>query len=192
MAGYFGTKAEAEAQDGEGTDREEEKRPDDKKEGEARPAAAALTAEGELCFTFSVRGRPERDAQEEYLRQMDRLGYKIGLRLRADQSVLAFLFRRDDGEVRMTENPDVSTDLAAVFGTTSWERWVGFTPESRARRRHSFPEPGVICYRFVLRLAPRPRLPMVIPMVIRHDNGRSFGESFIGGLLTIRARTVAR
>lgn len=187
MAGYFGTKAEAEAQveeeKGEGAAGKE--KTDEKRED-------GMTAEGELCFTFSVRGKSEAEARDDYLRQMDRLGYKIGLRLRTEQDVRDFRFRRDTGDVRMAMDPAVTADLTEVLGAPPGERWLGFLPDSRERRRYEFPEPGVICYRFLLRVVPRVRLPLLIPMVIRHDNGRSFRESFIGGLLTIRPRTARR
>ena len=174
MAGYFGTKVEGEADQG----------PDDS--GKARDDET--TVDGELCFTISTKGKTESEAHEDYLRQVDRLGYKIGLRLRREQQVQEFRFRRQPQDVQMIEDAQVTADLTSVLGAPPEERWIGFVPDTTARRTYTFPEGCVVCYEFVLRLAPRARLPLLIPIVIRHNNGHSFADSFISGLLTVRGR----
>lgn len=167
MGGYWGLKAEGEGED-------------DKK-GE-------MIVYATLCYTFSSDGKSHSDAQREYLAEVDRLGYKIGLRVPPDLSVRSFLFRRDGGDVELDVKEDITQDLERTFGTTPGDKWLGFRPRSRERRRHDFPEPCVICYEMVLTLSPPPPLPLLIPIVIRRDNHRSFGEACISGLLVIRAR----
>jgi hypothetical protein len=167
MGGYWGLKGEGEGQE-------------DPKTGETVVSAT-------LCYTFSMEGKSAAQAQHEYLAEVNRLGYKIGLRVPAGQTVRSFVFRREGEDVRMEEEPEVQRDLAATFGAPEGEKWLGYRPHSREpHRRYHFPEPCVICYDMVLTLSPRPRLPLLVPIVIRRDNGRSFGEACISGLLVIR------
>jgi hypothetical protein len=168
MAGYNGMKGEGEGSQGD--------KPDE------------TTVEGTLCLTFSARGKTEAEAQRQYLEAVDRLGYKLGVRVRNEQTIRSFLFRRDGGDIALAEDADVSADLQRVLSPPPGEKWLGFVPRSRERRRYTFPEVNVVCYEFFLVLAPPPPLPLIIPIVIRHNNGRSFGESFIAGLLVLRAR----
>lgn len=172
MGGFWGLKAEGEGQE-------------DSKKNET-------TVDATLCYTFSMDGKSESDARQEYLREVDRLGYKIGLRVPVDQDVRSFLFRREGGDVRMQEHTDVKQDLDRSFRPPAGEKWFGFRPESRERRRYHFPEPCVICYEMVLTLSPPPPLPLLVPIVIRRDNKTSFAEACISGLLVIRARGAAQ
>jgi hypothetical protein len=172
MGGYWGTKAEG--------------------EGEQDPKGSETTVEATLCYTFSSEGKSTTEAQQAYLAEVDRLGYKIGLRVRAEVNIRAFRFLRERGEVELVASDDVTQDLARTFGSPEGEKWLGFRPSSRERRRYHFPEPCVICYDMILTLSPPPRLPLLIPIVIRRDNQHSFGESCIAGLLVIRARRQAK
>ena len=192
MGGYWGTKAEGESDDdttGEG-EREDEKTTGGATEQDKKPGET--TVDATLCFTFATDDKPQNQAQQEYLAEVDRLGYKIGLRVRADQAIHSFRFRRDGGDVELDVHTDVTQDLDQTFGTPAGEKWLGFRPRSRVRRKYVFPEPNVICYEMVLTLSPRPRLPLLIPIVIRRDNRSSFSDSCIGGLLVIRARRARR
>jgi hypothetical protein len=175
MAGFWGSKVEGEEGD---APRAPGEQPKDE-----------IAVVGTVCYTFPTEGKPPQQAQREYLERSDRLGYKIGLRLGVNQSVVYFAFRREGGgDVQMVEDAAVTQDLQTVFGSGPGEKWIGFVPTSKDRRRHAFPEPNVICYDMVLTLKPRVPLPLLIPIVMRFNNGQSFSASFIGSVVVIRAR----
>jgi hypothetical protein len=120
--------------------------------------------------------------QEPDARRLQQIGFKIGLLVDAGQQVRSL----SANGVAGAERPEVSADLAAVFGTPPGERWVGVV-FPKPPPPPIFPYPDVAEYRLVLVLTGIKELPQLIPAPSRYGNEASFAESHLTALWVIRA-----
>jgi hypothetical protein len=108
--------------------------------------------------------------QREYLERMATQGYKIGVRIRAGQTIEQFVFRGRRDPVVLVPDAEVTAELSAAFPADAAEQWVGLVPPPGSRRRHTFPEPTRIAYPFTVRVSPVYLEPQLLPVVLTHSS----------------------
>ena len=134
-----------------------------------------LTIKGWWCFSVKTRKllntkSKRKQQQDDYLKNMDERGYKIGVKIESDQQIVQLSFGGTKGEVLLQPDPTVTQELETALGSHSGEKWVGLVPPPGARRRHKFRLATMICYPFTLTIKPVTHLPQVVPVVLTYAN----------------------
>jgi hypothetical protein len=111
---------------------------------------------------------------EKVLDEWSREGYKIGLLLRTDQTILNLIY--GDVPLASVNDPDAFT-LERTYGTPAGYKWVVWG--GSGRRQCRVIEPITVTFSVLMRITPADPAPLVIPVASRHLKG-SFIHSMPG------------
>ena len=122
----------------------------------------------------------------EFMSQLQKLGFKVGLRLETGQRVQRFLYGTARAlDVPLEPSDGATRDLNAVFPGTHGETWVGFVPQRIVEP--DFVANNIARYGLSLDILPLPKRPQLLPVLVRYDNDHSFLESNLAGLWIIQS-----
>ena len=111
---------------------------------------------------------------EKVLDEWSREGYKIGLLIRTDQTILSLIY--GDVPLSSAHDPEAYT-LERTYGTPAGYKWVVWS--GSGRRQYRVIEPITVTFSVVMRITPVDSAPLVIPVASRHLKG-SFAHSMPG------------
>ena len=109
---------------------------------------------GRVSWTLAGRWTPGKAAR--HVAKWDQIGYKIGLRIKKNQTVsLSYRPREGGRSIALREDPRVTAELRQNFAAGPGLKWVGFVPaQPGQRRRHEFEHPNHIHFFIELSISP--------------------------------------
>lgn len=136
--------------------------------------------QGMVSWTMGGAWDPTR--AEKHVVTWDQIGYKIGLRIRKNQTVrVQYRSERGGKPVLLCEDEKVTMELRRHFSAVAGERWIGLVPAQPGQRRwHKFEPPNQIHFQVELDITPADARYQVIPYVGRYPN-RGFEDGHISG-----------
>jgi hypothetical protein len=148
-------------------------------------STGGLSLQGLWCYEFKTKKKAKpaaiKAARKAYLDAVKANGFKMGVKIRANQQLVTFSFAgKSGGDVVLTPVANVKSELDQAFGTDPSEQWVGLKASPGIERKATFPKPLHVCYKFTLEVTPVPKMPQPIPVVVTYgDESSKFALHYI-------------
>lgn len=157
-----------------------------------KPPSVSPAANWLTCTRSHGRTRPRRITPTRSLvLVLARHGFKIGIKLKAFQTVPKFSFQGTRGELVLIPDPTVTRELKRTFGVDAGEKWIGFVSPPGGQRKPSIVAPDRLCYKYTLVVRPVRKKPQPVPMVVALRN-KPFRQHYLVDvrILTSELRTI--
>lgn len=144
-----------------------------------KTSTGGLSLSGLWCYEFKSKKNSKpaaiKVARQAYLDAVKANGFKLGIKIRADQQVVNFSFAGKGGHVVLAQDPAVTLELTQAFPPDPTEQWVGLKAEAGIQRKATFPSLLHVCYKFTLEISPVNAMPQPVPVVVTYgDKGSKF------------------
>ena len=140
-----------------------------------RTAANGLALEGKWCFTLKRKqtgggAAATKKTRKAYLDGVEARRYKIGLKIKQNQTVDELAFMASKGFFQMVPDAAVTNELNLAFSADPEDKWVGFLPPPNVKRKPTWKDKLTVCYRYKLTVSPVNRVPQAIVAVTTYGD----------------------